>query len=632
MANSINDQVLELFYNAVSEGRDDIVTALSSFVPLKELAVWIGKKYNDSKDSNSQIHYAAPPAIIAALKRDTYSAEEVESIFARSGMEDSNFRDELTSHFASISDIHTRHLALFRLFVAGHHAESLKILESSQDVALSAQLLHDAVEDLVNKVSHRWRHKNDEVVILGAPGKLSEASVKIFHLANIDYKHGLDDQQLSDSSYRHGDIWSTSRFNVQFENVGKIVASNNLELATVKSTVNGLILENPEVPIALAKERERVTANGFAEWHQNSLPDAFPVRVLPESVPEIIRAGGSILKPRFTVTETHNGYESEYADHGFDVTAGRKISRNSIIKGTSLLSRTQYEDARNDSHCVIALLPLETLEKFSISKAKTVDELGMAMRMHRPTINRKFIHECRVEMYLRGFPIIEDGISLDMHQHVSLEDFDYLTSEQEGISFASQFDYTKRNARCMHVHQATPNLTESANIIARQHADFVSRFGFYPHIEFRVTKEFLKALAELKHDFGDNNFVSNTKAQRISGDGWDEYLCAVGSNMSELRGLTLSEIITKAVRMNTRLKALEESGDKSSDSLRSQLTRIIGRIRTYPDDEILGAIRTPAQIGFAIDRLTFNNEQIKKMNPELRKKYQNKRAARTLNL
>lgn len=606
-----NELVAELFNQAETEGRADLLEALAPFVELEKL-IKIAKRQEGN----------VGPALLRALKRDSYTKNEIDELLSKAFDDNQTYLDAIVEHIAGTSDHGGRHFALIELLGRGFHAEALHIAKSCDSTKEVTEYLRQRIDRLsVTGDPHAASFSK-----LGVPYKLRKESAELFSLLDIDHHEGLVGQEVQ---YRYGEnkktYWSEDRYKATFDLVASTITKEHMKTPTLVSKPDGVRIIFGELIAAAIAERDRI--QGLGAWHNEAFPEFYPVLFAPEEEEAVVLAGAIPMLPAAAMSSTPT--------RGFVDSAGL-ISEKQSFMAASFLPDEVIGALQKPGSFRLALIHHDKAREFNLNHQGDHAKLSAAMRLHRPLtpvmakgdpadINEfKGMWRISTHLYLKGHPLWENDIypsllphtlheALQLYTPAEIEHINHHYNPERGESPHKMYIRQDKCSYSWQIERARSNFSE-----------FKERFGFTPSIKLEVDEEFLLELAKAKLDLGPNVSISYPDNRpRVDFDIYrlEGTLGVTSKYTQDLPGLSMKALLAKAAKnINTK-----DLGQES-------LARTLGFIDRYPREEILKAITTVGQVKLAYKHLGLTEDEFETLPTKTKDAYYTGEAINTFGI
>ena len=574
---SVNSKVAELFAEAVYEGRDDVITAISPFISIKDLA--------DALEKNKRIF---GDKFKEAFYRTEYSGDDVSALGWKSLIDGIKGYQDFYLSLGSREGVEdsSRHRFIQSYASKGYYQAALNTFNALED--------KDGYKAELTDLFNHWRStsRNPLFVFMGHPHAWDLHAVELFSALDLE----MDDSFAKYDRTAQNSPWTASRCEAQINAVGAWQAEREQGMPTVE-LVNGEVcfVEGQMLTKAVSNEFARLNTPSRQDgWNVKNFPRYLPVRVSAEDINELVMHGALPLR-RQQIPDS--------ISHGFECLKG-SVSPGHTAMAMSLLSLEAVAEVHQDERIHMALLPIESLQPPQID----VDpDLTMRMQWHRPELLRVLLDKddvpynyfdgnASVHLYLRGCPLKGDYLNSRFELGLGVTDatvLKYFTAPGEQA-------FVRDHVGTMSYTQSSHNVTAQVSEFVRQYELAKAYMGINPKVILAGNMEFMEAVSRLdlplsisralEYEFDD---PTSARGNAFCGDyGISRHhrlaarLCGFEGRTSSRYGKEPGELLTKALRLKNDENAKEE---------------IKGLLDRFPLKEIALAAKTDKQFEFVAE-------------------------------
>lgn len=594
---SLESKIKDLFMEARSSGRKDVITALFPFIHIPEIC------YELTEDS------VLDEDIVFVLTREQYDHQDINAMCSAKMLKISGYTDFLKSLMAKM-DQPTRNEVAWNVFMSGQ-GNLLKDTMALWD----PQFITDKIDKLVASMPEQFTS------YIPHPSEWDRDMMHVFNALNIDMPSDFSDlAEKNYTGYRKDGVWNENRMLSNDNWVGEICEAHGIPEVVMNDGM--MTIANAMMPTAFLQERERTLDLG--DWHNDNFPGYFPVIADTDTAASMVEQSYAVaIKPTF-LKETPAG---TIVDHSFALTdENQGISDFEIKKAISLLSNKQITDIRGlKKGKEILLVPYNIGSMIPLQACSIPRELDIAIRYHRPeylkmTGKYDYIsgnYHLVTQMYLRGVPLNSDfDIYLGKNLLMRPDLIPMLNSKEEHQFIIQRFtpdgrQRTNQDDYSLLLSQTDADPDESALKLRKGLDLFIKTFGIEPNLVLRGDHHFLKACVDQKCYTGLDSRAYTQKHQ---------------SHHSKRLAATFGTLYGDAEKLEDKsISGLIKAGVRIKDTSASEM--ILGMLDRYDVKEVAQTAATPAQAVYVHDNfdqaVVFENLAPKLQKGIKRKKLEN---------
>jgi hypothetical protein len=386
---SIETKVADLFSEAIREGRNDIVAAVSPFVEISGLVECLSadKSIFSGTFKNGFLRKSYVGEDLRAMSRD-FLFKDVpgyhrfyEALGAESDMDDAS-RTMLINNYLS----HGR-----------YHCAKDAIVKLSDPAAYFTQL-----KERLKSMRHIGAEGT--FALVGQPSGWTNDAISILVRAGIEIPDDHENYARTSQNYP----WQRARMASQVNAVGDYQSANGLLTPKVSGDRSTLSFSrgNELAEVFLLEYLRLNCENRRGGWNARNFPKYLPVLVDRNDHERLKVLGAIAISPKSHAIKSDG---TSIIHHGF-VSTSNQLSEADVAMSMTLLSREEVAlHIKNEEECLM-LIPAEALPE----QALTLDDkFPVVMRGHRPEIIQillngtdkqysLFDRECGTQLYLRG--------------------------------------------------------------------------------------------------------------------------------------------------------------------------------------------------------------------------------------
>jgi hypothetical protein len=546
---SVDSKIAELFAEAVSAERNDVIAAIASFISIKDVA--------DVLDKNKRLF---GDKFKEAFIRAEYSGDDIRAL----GME--SLRKHIKGYLSFYQSLgrlegidddsrsrFIQHYAAHGLYQAAFEAyQQLKDPEAYRQEMMSMFS------------TYRSLGRQPMLIFLGEPHLWDIHAVRLLSAMQLE----MDDDFTEYHRPSQNSPWNHTRFSAQVNAVGDW-QEQHCEAMPEAEVIQGEIrfVAGQQLAKAFIDEYQRLnTVERQDGWNAKNFPSYLPVKVQAKDLNALVFQGAIPVKAKVGEAQI---------EHGF-IAHGGQVSPGQVAMAMSLLSLGEIAKAHENPDEQIVLMPASAI---NAPEVKVDSELNMRMQWHRPEVLRVLLDKdgltynyfCKsvsVDLYLRGCPLkgdyLNSSIQFDV-DNLRPELFKYFTAQGEREYISSAFG-------AMKFEQGSNDISAEVQRLLADYQTAVDYMGVDPKLVIRGKLEFMEAVSKLPQefhvinaileDFEDpnshhgNSFCGDygiSKNHRIAAR-----LCGFKGRTATRYGTEPNELLAKALRLKNDENAKEE--------------------------------------------------------------------------
>lgn len=571
---SVDSKIAELFAEAVSAGRNDVIAAIASFISIKDVA--------DVLDKNKRLF---GEKFKEAFIRSEYSGDDIRAL----GMESlrKNIKGYL-SFYQSLGQLEGIDDDSRSRFIQHYAAHGLyrAAFESYQQLK-DPEAYRQEMASMFS--TYRSLGRQPMLIFLGEPHLWDNYAVKLLSAMQLE----MDDDFSEYHRPSQNSPWNHIRFEAQVNAVGDWQEQRREAMPKVEVVDDEIrFISGQHLAKAFVDEYQRLNTDERQNgWNAKNFPSYLPVKVSAKDLNALVFQGAIPVKPK--VGEA-------LIEHGF-VAHGGQVSPGQVAMSMSLLSLEEIAKAHENPGEQIVLMPASAIIAPEIEDDP---ELSMRMQWHRPEILRVLLDKdgltynyfstnASVGLYLRGCPMKGDYLNNSIQftvENLRPHHFKYFTATGEREYIANAFG-------AMKFEQGSDDISAEVQRLLEDHQTAVDYMGVEPKLVIKGKLEFMEAVSKLPQEFHVVNAVledfedpGSQRGNSFCGDYGISNNHRIAARLCGFRGRTATrygaepgELLTKALRLKNDENAKEE---------------IKGLLDRFPLMDVVMAAKTDKQAEF----------------------------------
>jgi hypothetical protein len=431
------DALTLLFELAEKEGRIEVISAISPFMKLSDLAYQLDTIVRNFEDRGENLDAVFSEMWRQALTRPAYSSEEVGRLLSAKLLKIPGFID-FVENVALGADVDSKYEFIDKLCAGGHHDQALRLLKSLESLdEIRFRMMDDLRHSTLINKPMAMLHQ------LGHYGKWNRSTLKVFDMLGIDMPADADLSKIEGGPDNVENLWSMSRFAAQVDYVGDIMTNQDIPLPKLTHMNGKPFVKDATLGEAFSLGKSHASALGG--WHQEHYPQYYPAIASSREVKDLVSQGA--IELRVAHDQEIEGRNGKFLApvHAFE-SVGEKASDIEVRLSLSLLSNEHIAMLREtiapDPDFTVVLVP----DHFFREKANVPDELALAIRYHRPEplkirgqLSRRISDSLDTRLYLKGVPSafldVDRNYSRQLRELVKLKISTELHSDPEMLKF-----------------------------------------------------------------------------------------------------------------------------------------------------------------------------------------------------